>query len=45
MLDIFCRPEAAWVIEHGLALRIKISEFYQTLDAGLIFRSNFRGRI
>lgn len=25
MLDLFCRPEAAWVIERGLALCLKTS--------------------
>lgn len=29
MLDLFCRPDAAWVIECGLALRLKTAEFHQ----------------
>lgn len=29
MLDLFCRPEAAWVIECGLARRLKTTEFRQ----------------
>lgn len=29
MLDTFCRPEAVWVIEHGLTLRLKSAKFCQ----------------
>ncbi|KAI5419518.1 hypothetical protein KIW84_043622 [Lathyrus oleraceus] len=29
MLDTFCRPWAKWVVERGLALRLKTAEFHQ----------------
>lgn len=29
MLDVFCRPKVVWVIERGLALRLKTAEFCQ----------------
>lgn len=44
-LDLFCRPEAAWVIERGLALPLKTIEFRQTLRVRTLFFVQTRGCI